>query len=44
MSLKMECKSKLNITQNGISNSLKIECPSKWNVTENAKSQKMECD
>ena len=29
----MECKSKYNVTQNGMP--LKIECNSKWNVTQN---------
>ena len=33
MSLKMECDSKWNVTQNGML--LKIECDSNWNVTQN---------
>ena len=39
-SLKMECHSKWNVTQNGMS--LKVECHSKWNVTQNGMSLKME--
>ena len=35
MSLKMECHSKWNITQNLIS--VKMECHLKWNFTQNRK-------
>ena len=41
MSLKMECHSKWNDTQNGMK--LKMECNSKWIVTQNGLSLKMEC-
>ena len=35
----MECHSKWNVTQNGMSR--KMECHSKWNVTQNGMSLKM---
>ena len=41
MSLKMECYSKWNVAQNGLS--LKMECHTKWSVTQNGMSLKMKC-
>ena len=41
MSLKMECNSKWNVTQDGMS--LTKEFPMKWNVTENEMSLETEC-
>ena len=52
MSLKVECHSKWNVTQNEIYSkwnvtqngmALKMECRTKWNVTKNGMSLKMEC-
>ena len=40
-SLKMECHSKWNVTQNEMS--LSMECHSKWNITQNGISLKMKC-
>ena len=52
MSLKMQCHSKLDVTQNWMSlkgnvnqnkMSLEMECPFKWNFTKNFISLKIEC-
>ena len=40
LSLRMECHSKLNVTQNGMS--LKKECHSEWNIAQNWMSLKMD--